>query len=85
MFLVVGGTGFLCGRVVDNVWGTIENLLLFLVVPSVAGMGYLAGRFFGAADRGRRLVIWKATGTTTACFYAGYAIGWLALWGYFGF
>ena len=83
--LVAGGAGFLWGRVADNVWGTIENQLLFLIVPLTAGVGFLAGKLFGAADRVRRLAIWRATGTTTACFYVGYGIGWLALWGYFGF
>jgi hypothetical protein len=82
--VVAGGSGFLWGRVVDNIWGSIEDQLLFVVVPLVAGVGFLGGKLF-CADARRRLLVWRATGTTVVCFYVGYGLGWLALWGYFGF
>ncbi len=76
---LAGAMGFHWGRVVDSIWGTVENLLLFGFVPVVAVLGYAFIVVCDGERRARRP--WEVT---LAGFYVGYGVGWLALWGYFG-
>jgi hypothetical protein len=73
--------GFVWGRVIENTSGAVENALLFVVIPLAALFGFgvvlLASR--DQPDRILRRGAWLAT---MGCFYGGYGVGWLALWGY---
>jgi hypothetical protein len=71
--------GFLWGRVVDHIWGAVEDMLLFGVVPATAAFGYA---LLPVRESARRAV--GAWLTTIAGFYLGYGVGWVVLWGYLG-
>jgi len=81
MASVAAGAGFLWGRVVEHIWYLVENVLLFGVIPMIAVAGFLAVR--ALVPRARRLAV-RAWFATVASCYAGYGVGWLALWGYLG-
>lgn len=80
---LAGGAGFLWGRVVEHIWYVIEYLLLFGVVPAVAVLGCVPVLMFLRRETAGPAV--RAWLITVGGFYAGYGVGWLALWGYLGF
>lgn len=80
---LAGGVGFLWGRVVEHIWYVIEYLLLFGVVPAVGVLGCVPVLMFLRRETARPAV--RAWLITVGGFYAGYWIGWLALWGHLGF
>jgi hypothetical protein len=82
MVFIALGLGFLWGFVVDNIWGTLENILLFGVMPATAAFGYAL--IVVAGDSARRWLLHRWS-VIVGGFYASYAIGWLGLWGYLGF
>jgi hypothetical protein len=80
--VIAAGLGFLWGFVVDNIWGTLENILLLGVLPMTAGFGHLLVFLTGGRARSWLMRRWW---WIVGCFYGGYVVGWLALWGYLGF
>jgi hypothetical protein len=79
--IIAAGLGFLWGFVVDNIWGTLENILLSGVLPMTAGFGHLLVFLTGGNARSWLMSRWW---WIVGCFYGGYGVGWLALWGYLG-
>jgi hypothetical protein len=75
---VLGTFGFVWGGVVANVAAVVEYALLFAVVPASAIALYLSAA--GTRLDSRRIGLVANFGT----FYAGYAFGWLWLWGRLG-
>jgi HEAT repeat protein len=86
--LVCGPLGFAWGRLLMRISAEAERTLLFFVVPVTALLGFflVALVFITLHAIGRRIsgrlrcvILWS---NAIAAFYAGYGIGWLALWGY---
>lgn len=74
--------GFVWGFVIENTSGSVENALLFGLVPAVGlfGFGVVVLESRQSLVRVVRRMAWLAT---IAAFYLGYGLGWAALWGYF--
>jgi hypothetical protein len=86
--LVCGPLGFAWGRLLMRISAEAEQRLLLFVVPVTALLGFflvalvfITSKAFGRhiSGRSRCVILWS---TAIAAFYAGYGIGWLALWGY---
>jgi len=82
--VIVAAAGGSCwGRVLQHLSGAVENGLLFVVVPAVALTGFLITKAVRKRPT-RGLGVRLAWAAPTVSFCAGYALGWLALWGRFG-